>query len=63
MFFLFGQNDHKRPSLKQRILTHFNSQQRSRSSFTTTSFINTTVHQPIITIQSNDPSQRLLSDS
>jgi hypothetical protein len=61
--FLFGQNNHKHLSLKQRILTNFNSQKRSKSSFTTTNFINTRVHRPIITIQSNDPCQRLLSDS
>jgi hypothetical protein len=60
--FLFGQNHQL---FQQRILKNFNSQQRSKSSFTTTSFINTTVHRPMITTQSqsNDPSQRLLSDS
>jgi hypothetical protein len=61
--FLFGENHQYHPSLKQRVLTNFNSQKRSKSSFTTTNFINTRVHRPIITIQSNDPCQRLLSDS
>ncbi len=63
--FLFGENHQYHPSLNQGILTNFNSQQRSKSSFITTSFVNTTTHRPLITTQSqsNDPSQRLLSDS
>lgn len=46
-------------TFQRRILKKFNQEHRHKSSFNTTSFTNHTLHKPI----SNDPSQRLLSDS
>lgn len=59
---LFGQNSQR--ISKQNIIKNINQKQKSKLSFTTQSFINTTTHRPTtITIQSNDPSQRLIQDS
>ena len=68
---LFGENLNQPSSCTIKMLTTFHQSQRPKSSFTTTSFINTTTHRPPTTTQaninnhftSNDPSQRLLSDS
>jgi hypothetical protein len=60
--FLFGQNQQQ--SSAKKYLTNFNQQQIPKLSSTTTNFINATIHPPpIITIQSNDSSQKLLYDS
>ena len=51
--FLCGTNHRQHQSVTQRILTHFHSQERSKSAVTTTSFINSTSHHPSITVQAN----------
>lgn len=74
--FLFGPHPDQRATFTQKILTNLTHQSlRSKTSFTTTSFINPTTHRPptVLTTQSNpnpthqwisnDPTQRLLSDS
>ncbi len=62
--FLIGRRHQNHPPPTEKTLTNFNSQRRSKSSFTTTtSFINPTLHRPLVKFQSNDPCQRLLPDS